>query len=53
MKFLFISLVSVIVFLTGCSTPEKTQSSTPLPSLDKDYTDVSVMIQMMSILHYQ
>ena len=54
MKFLFISLVSVIVFLTGCSIPEKTQSSTPLPSLDKDYTDVSVMIQMMSILktHY-
>ena len=54
MKFLFISLVSVIVFLTGCSTPEKTQSSTPLPSLDKDYNDVSVMVQMMNILrnHY-
>ena len=53
MKFLFISLISVIVLLTGCNTPEKTQSNI-LPSLDKDYTDVSVVVQMMNILraHY-
>jgi carboxyl-terminal processing protease len=57
MKFLFISLVSAVVFLTGCSTPEKaisTQEKRPLPSLDRDYADVSVMVQMMDILrnHY-
>ena len=57
MKFLYISLVSAIVFLTGCSVPEKqinSQEKSPLPSLDKDYINVSVMIQMMNILrtHY-
>jgi carboxyl-terminal processing protease len=57
MKFLFISLVSAVVFLTGCSTPEKaisSQEKRPLPSLDRDYADVSVMVQMMDILrnHY-
>ena len=57
MKFLFVSLVSAIVFLTGCSTSGKKvqmQKNTPLPSLDKEYANVSVMVQMMNILrnHY-
>lgn len=53
MKFLFIPLVSAIMFLTGCSVTGKSVSATeksPLPPLDSDYANVSVMIQMMDIL---